>query len=181
MNTKKNHSWQLPVLLIWIVALAAISGCSKKSEPGPDTTGKVAIANLTDEQQITKMIEDALYRLRHGDKSALYELEFPYRRDETNFDRYLAMRAILWANIDTLVQINVDSVKLLEKDSGFVWINMVFVGERGDTSRMDDRLVVNKYGGRWIKPTTSTLKAQNEYADLVRKSDSAAEAEARGE
>ena len=164
-------------LLFFVVGLTSLfNACGRRVEKD-DKTSAVA---TTDDQQITKMIQDAMYRLRQGDKSALYELEFAYERYQTNFDRYLGIQRVQWATADSLESVHIDTINYFLPESAHVFCRVHFKGPTGSESFFDEKLVVYKDEGRWIKPTVSTWAKNQEYLDIYRQADSTAKAEAAG-
>ena len=103
------------------------------------------------------MLNEGLIRLKYGDKSGLYELEFEYLRDEKTYDDYLAMGQIQWASMDSINHLEVTNVIFNPDSSADVEILYVFDSEKGGFTDHTDNFVIYRRNGRWIKPTVSIL------------------------
>ncbi|HKK20375.1 MAG TPA: hypothetical protein VJ983_02805 [candidate division Zixibacteria bacterium] len=173
------------ILSFMLVVLFA--GCSGKKDetPGANSQDEVASANpnqpLTVKDTIETMMNAAMDHLRYGDKSALYENEFPYVRDENTFDQYLKLGPISYASTDSLTHIDVDSLTMYAHDSALTHLTVHFEGPSGKKSELKDSVVVYYSDGRWIKPTVGASSMQANYDRIIRAADSAAAAEAQGE
>ncbi len=179
-----------PLLLISFLIVVMFGGCSSKKETASDPvvetdstiTAQPRFAPGSDEEQIYTMINNALIRLSYGDKSDLYELEYEYFTDETSFDDYLKMGQITYAQMDSILRIDMDSVMFFGEDSAWAIIEYVFKDWEGkEKSRRKDRIVVYKHKGRWIKPTVTVLPLQYEYEARINAARRAAEQEAEEE
>ena len=111
----------------------------------------------------------------------MYDLEFPYLREETDFDTYLKLRSIEFAQMDSLDHLEVNSFEYFGEDSVAVTVAYVFNSLSGEQTQLPDRLMIYRYNDSWVKPTASSLKKQMEFDDLVRRADSAAAAESSGQ
>jgi hypothetical protein len=151
-----------------------MSACGKRVDEADSTK------ELTEEEQISQMLNDAMERLSYGDKSGLYNLEFEYQRYETNFDKYLGIGMIGWANADGWDSLLVDSITYFRPESAFVYTRVYFGDRKPPDDEYEERLVIYKDNGRWIKPTVSKYAEQQEYKEIFRQADSAANAEAEG-
>ena len=170
----KSHRFLFVTLLVILVALL-MSACGKRADKAGSSRKP-----LTEEEQISQMLNDAMYRLSYGDKSGLYNLEFRYQRYETNFDKYLGIGAIGWANADGWDSIRVDSIHYFRPDSAFVYTRVYFGNRKPPDDKYKERLVIYKDGGRWIKPTVSKYSEQQRYEEIFHQADSAAAAENKG-
>ena len=162
------------------LAAALIIGCSA-GQDGDTSQGAPEPAAMTAEEQIAHDLNEALVRLSYGDKTGLYNLEFPYLREETTFDAYLKLRSIEFAQMDSLDHLEVNAFNYFETDSAAVDVAYVFNSLSGEQTKLPDRLIIYKHGDRWVKPTASSLRKQMEFDDLVRQADSAAAAESAGQ
>lgn len=165
-------------IMLLVIACSKDQKESKKSEPvGRLDTSRFNHLSPQD-RQLAAELNEALVRLSYGDKTGLYDLEFQYLRDEKNFDDYVGLRSIEFAKMDSLDHIEVTRIKYANEDSAEVAIIYVFstIGRSGG-SEMHDKLWVYRDGDRWIKPTASNFKKQQDYEELIRKADSAARAE----
>ena len=117
-------------------------------------------------------MRQALWRWKHRDKAALYDMEFPYVREEYTYDEYLQDERIKKANADSLIGYRVTAVEFLEHDSAIVDDELTWLGPSGDTTVLENRNMLYYYGGRWIRPTLGTLEQQLQNDDLQRITDS---------
>ncbi len=170
----------LPLLIL--TGVASLGSCGKKSGSGQDTT--VDLSTQTEgskEHAIEEMLNETIERLRYGDKSGLYENEFDYFTDETNFDDYLKMAQLRYAQADTITFVEVRHVNFLDRDSALVDVTVHFEGPTGKKTFLRDKIIVYWHNGRWIKPTVTVIDLQRDYENKVRVADSAAAAEAEEE
>ena len=170
MNRLKSF-WLM--ILFSVLILVGLNNCSQKSDQEP-----VVEKKLTDKELLEKNLSEALVRLSYGDKSGLYAYEFPYLRDETNFDEYLAMGQIQWANMDTVVALKINNMTYFGEDSVEIAVDYIFKGVTGKESSRPDMFRLYKYKGEWIKPTVSTLTKQLEFDAIYDAAIEAAEKEA---
>lgn len=155
-------------LIILVAITLAVTGCSeqaKQPEAKPDASSQPASEPelVTVNDTIEYVLNEAITRLKYGDKTGLWENEFPYLREETNFDEYLKLRAIKFAEADTVRSIEVTDVKLHEHDSAEVDLIVHFEGPTGTHTEFPDWIIVYYHDGRWMKPTASSIVAQLEY------------------
>jgi len=185
--TRENHdvSWILQILSMSVVILALLlSGCgdgadSTDEEQTQTETQTESDTGLSETAQIEADLNETLARLRLGDKSALYDMEFQYFTDDVNFDDYLKKGEIQWAQADTIEYLTVQSINMFrEDDSARVKVDVVFVGPTGRESHLPQEMPIYFHNGRWIKPTVSTREHQDKYDGLIRAADSAAAADA---
>lgn len=183
MNTKKVPKVS-KILLIMLIStgLGFFGSCGKKSDSGDAGQDATVVSNakgeLSEEEIIEDMLNEVLTRLRYGDKSGLYENEFEYSNDETNFDEYLGMGQIRAAQADTITFVEVRHVNFFDHDSAIVDVTVHFEGPTDKKSFHRDKIVVYYHKGRWIKPTVSVIDLQLNYDNMIRVADSAAAAEA---
>jgi hypothetical protein len=160
------------VLLTTLVLMfAACSGeAEKKSEPAPAVDNPQVAA-------IQEALTEAITRWHYGDKSVLYENEFPYLRSERTLEEYLDHRQIKYTNADSVEALRVLDVQFFGSDSADARVEALLVGSRGDTVRSVDVFRLYYFGGRWIKPTLSAWVYQMQNEARRRTADSAAAAE----
>ena len=166
--------------LITAIMILLVLGCGENKE----TTEKVgsAVQNPTTPEGKEKLFEDilnlAMDRLRYKDKSYLYELEFPYYREENTFDKFLEHGKIRGAQADTLEFVDIVKLNMYEPDSAVALVEVHFKGPTGEeTIFKGDSLTFYWYAGKWIRPTVSTYDAQRQFDDIRQRADSAAQAE----
>lgn len=177
VNTMKRTKIILQLLTCGLIAV--LIGCSASQD---DTSqADTDQAAMTEEEKIAHNLNEALVRLTYGDKTGLYNLEFPYLREETNFDVYLKLRSIEFAQMDSLDHLEVNNVQYFDDDSASVDVAYVLNSLSGEQTKLPDRLIIYKYKDRWVKPTASSLKKQLEFDELVRQADSSAAAESAGQ
>ncbi len=169
----KRFKFSWLIILFSTLALVGLNNCSKKTEQEP-TTDK----NLSDKEVLEKSLSEALVRLSYGDKSGLYDFEFPYLREETNYDEYLAMRQVQWANMDTVIALRVNDITYFGEDSVELVVDYVFRGISGQESIRPDLFKIYKYRDKWVKPTVSFLHKQLEFDEIYDAAIKAAEKEA---
>lgn len=184
MNTTKAVPKVSKILLLMLISVGVwfFGSCGKKSgsgDAGQDATvASNAKSDLSEEDVIEEMLNEAITRLKYGDKSALYENEFEYYTDEINFDEYLETGQMRYAQADTITFVEVRYVEFFDHDSAIVDVTVHFEGPTGQKSYFDDRIVVYYHKGRWIKPTITVVDHQLDYEEKIRVADSAAAAEA---
>ena len=137
----------------------------------PSTDGK------SDEQFIQEALTEAITRWHYGDKAGLYDNEFEYFQERFTFDDYLKFGE-LQLDADTVDGILAKKIELFGRDSAKVEAEIVFKGPTGRISRISDTYWLWYHRGRWIRPTVSQFKLQQQYEQSRRAADSAAEAEA---
>ncbi|NOY88569.1 MAG: hypothetical protein GXO93_04145 [FCB group bacterium] len=167
-------------LFLIILGYLFVIGCSNqsnKAKTASDATGNQKIMTLKD--TIEDVLNEAMTRLRYGDKSGLYENEFSYLKDTTTFDDYLKTGQMQYASNDSLSHIDVNDVELFNHDSARVKVTVNFEGPSGKKHSLDDKITVYYHKGRWIKPTISVIKHELEYENMIHQAESAAAAEAQ--
>ncbi len=161
-----------------LVQLALIlAGCSSDSKK---ETGDKA-SQIDDAAQIQEALTEVITRWHYGDKSALYDNEFEYLQLEYSFDDYLELKHIRPMEADTVRAVRVHDIQFFGRDSADADVEIVFVGPSGDTSCISDVYRLYHFRDRWIRPTLSTAELQQEFDDIRREADSAAEAESDNE
>ncbi len=170
----KSHRF-LFISLFVVSFTLLMSACGKRVDNASSSKKE-----QTEDEQISQMLNDAMYRLSYGDKSGLYNLEFRYQRYETNFDKYLGIGMINWANADGWDSIRVDSINYFRPESAFVYTRVYFGDRKPPDDKYEERLVIYKDNGRWIKPTVSKYGEQKRYEEIFHQADSAANAESEG-
>lgn len=165
-----------------IIVLLFFLGCSgdkqsakpdaKKDSTEASTKHKTELAKIPEgaslEDTIEFVMNEAITRLKYGDKSGLYENEFQYYTDEHNLDDFLKSGPAMYAKADTVSHIDVISVQRYPADSAVVAVEVMFEGKTGTTSMLRDTVSVYYSGGRWKKPTASHITPQLEYEKLVK-------------
>ncbi|MCH9023826.1 MAG: hypothetical protein IH931_00700 [candidate division Zixibacteria bacterium] len=166
--------------LVMTILILLVLGCGENKE----TTQKVESTeqNPATPEGKEKLFEDILNktmdRLRYRDKSYIYELEFPYYREENTFDKFLENGKIRGAKADTLEFVDIVKLSMYEPDSAVAYVEVHFKGPTGkETILKGDSLTFYWYGDKWIRPTISTYDAQHQLDDIRQRADSAAQAE----
>ena len=175
-NKYKMYKIALAIALFTLLVL----GCGENKE----TTQKVESADQNPvtpegkEKLFKDIINQAMDRLRYKDKSYLYELEFPYYREENTFDKFLEHGKIRGAQADTLEFVDIVKLSMYEPDSAVAHVEVHFKGPTGEeTIFKGDSLTFYWYAGKWIRPTVSTYDAQRQLDEIRQRADSAAQAE----
>jgi len=168
------------IVSVMTILILLILGCGENQE----ITERVdsAVQNPTTPEGKEKLFEEIINRtmdrLRYSDKSYLYELEFPYYREENTFDKYLENRKIRGAKADTLDHVDIVKLSMYEPDSAVVHVEVHFNGPTGEeTILKGDSLTFYWYRDTWVKPTVSTYDAQRQLDEIRQRADSAAQAE----
>jgi hypothetical protein len=179
---------QMSRYVLLTLMMAVIAGCGSKDDAntvdtdqpvttGTDTSASGAVSQ--DDREIEEMMNMAMRRLRYGDKSALYDLEFPYQRVRANFDEYLDWGLIRGAEADSVDHIEVVSIDYYGgRDSAWVDVIVHFIGPSGKETLFPTTTKIYRFDGQWIRPTTSNYDAQLGFDKLRNEADSAAKAEA---
>ncbi len=165
----------LTTLLIGLAVACSQQEGNKADDSGAasllDTSGAVAEMDqrTKDSIEIDKALKTALKRWKYRDKAALYDMEFPYLRDEYTFDEYLEVQRIADASADSLIDQQIKSIQFFRSgDSAYVFEKLWFVGPSGRTWEHGNYERMYKRDGRWIRPTISNFDAQHE-ADVLNK------------
>lgn len=144
-------------LFLILLITGVLFGCSGQSDNKTDKPETATVDDLTqgdpDKQAIKDMLEEAIERLRYGDKGGLYDNEFDFVKEKYTFDEYLQHLYIKTATGDSVTSFDILDIKLLDGDSARVRDRVVFVGVQGDTSVMHNEYSVYYENDRWIKPT----------------------------
>jgi hypothetical protein len=135
-----------------------------------------APAKNSDKAAITAMINEYFDRVMEGDKTVLYENEFPYYTDEHSLDDYMEFRQVLDYKYDTLAGVNVDSIHVMG-DSALLWVNVHYAGKAGTDKERPYLLKAYRCRGRWLRPYLSHWEDEAEYEEQIRQYDSAVAAE----
>jgi len=168
------------LLFLIILGYLFVIGCSNqsnKAKTASNSTGNQKTMTLKD--TIESVINEAMTRLRYGDKSGLYENEFSYLKDTTTFDDYLKTGQMKYAKNDSISHIDVNDVELFNHDSARVKVTVNFEGPTGKKHFLDDKITVYYHKGRWIKPTISVIGHELEYENMIHQAESSATAEAK--
>lgn len=168
VNTvRRMFNW---TVVATISVLLVIIACSEKQEPaevGVEAEAEVAAVTkkepVTFEDSIDLIINEAMARLRYGDKTGIYRLEFEYLTKQTSYDDYLKLRQVVQSKNDTLTRLEVTSFNKFEDDSAWIYLNVHFDGPTGQHTTLPDSILMYNHKGRWIKPTASTLKGQLDW------------------
>lgn len=151
------------VLLIW--------GCGS-DKPGvrtgddSDSTEDVSVAKLSDEEAITAMLVEMIDRVKEGDKTVLYEMEFSYYTDSVSLSEYMEIPRVLEYKYDTLSGIVVDSVNMMD-DSAIALVTIKYESLGGGQTERQYPLTVYKIDDRWVRPYLSKYAREIEYRKLV--------------
>ncbi len=151
--------------------------CSNKEEAKIEA--KKNIPKNDDEAAITAMMNEYFDRVMEGDKTVLYENEFPYYTDEHPLDEYMAFNQVLNYKYDTLAAVDVDTIMVLG-DSAIVGVNVHYASKDGTDKERRYPLKVYRCYGRWMRPYLSHWKDEAEYEEQIRQYDSAVAAEEKG-
>ncbi len=142
-------------LAMVIIAILFLSGC-KEEKPVNST-----------EAILFQKCEELFTRMKVGDFDVIYKNEFPYLREEASLEEYLNHRRFKDYNIDTLVALQLDSIKDMT-DSAFLYIQLEWL--LADSSLFIQPIGLRYYysGDEWIKPTMSAIGDQREFEEELR-------------
>ena len=149
-------------------------------------SGQIEAPELSEREQalqdIQAVLDETIERFKYFDKSALYEMELEYYKDQTTYGEYLEEDGIRHFNPDSVARIVAQDLEFRGPDTAAVDVQVVFVGPTGDSSFAQDTYTFLKRDGQWIKPTITSnyaaIREQQRYEELIRQADSAAKAEA---
>jgi len=167
------------VFLFLVCFLGGCSGSDDKSETAIETD---TIGDQVDDSSLVDNVivdNDAITRIKYGDKSGLYENEFEYLIDEKPFEEYITFPQIVNAKADTIDFVEVLKYEPREDNSAIVDVIVHFLGPTGVRTDYPDMIRMYKHKGRWIKPTVSSILHQKNYEEIMRQAESDAEEEAR--
>lgn len=132
-------------------------------------------ARVTDPDQSAIMAGavDMFTRIKLRDKSAIYENEFPYLREDTDLEDFLNNTFIKGYFADTLEAMQIDSIIVQDTMISGKKIALAFV--QMEYRLADSSLFVNKIrllyfniDNTWLKPTLSRVARQNEFEEEIR-------------
>ena len=174
-------SFRITIILIMFLLLV-VFGCSsdktdKTSEDTSDLDTNYYSHLSPEEQEIANTLNDALQRLRYNDKSGLYELEFSYYTDENSYDEYIKRGEIQYAQMDSIHHLEVYDFIYYGEDSADVNIAYIFSSPGDSLSKVNDKFRIYKSNDRWVKPTVTRIRYQEEYDYKIQKAIEAAEEE----
>lgn len=177
MKVSKRYRF---LVLFVLVALVAVLGCGGDDQTETVADTKPAEDTLPFARVLEKQFNQTLDRLRYGDRSGLWENEFPFLREEMTFDLYVQDRQIRFANADSLTFLEVRHVDKFDMDSAVCEVTFHFEGLSGKKHFADQEFTVYYYQGKWIKPTISSYAQQAHVDSLMQEAIKAAEREAEG-
>ena len=96
-----------------------------------------------------------------------------------SYDEYLTVKQIKVMESDTVEDFLVKEVKFMDGDSARVDVDVMFIGPSLETTYYAQTWTMHNHEGRWIRPTLSSRKGQDEWEARRRAADSAAAAEER--
>ncbi len=172
------------ILATLIAITAMLFGC------GGDETAEVVEdaavveqstdAPVTVADTIELALNKALRMVKYGDKSGLYDNEFAYLKDMMGYAEYLKLGEVRYSEADSVTWVDVLNVDLMsggEYDSAWIDVMVNFEGPTGAVNSLEDRIIVYRHQGNWIKPTASVILQQMDYDRRIRGADSAAAVE----
>lgn len=171
--------------LLCIIPLVVVCGCSNKetSKTEPDTSAVEVTATpkkelLTFEDSLEYILSDPWKRARYDDNSGFYDNEFAYLTDEVPLDEYITFGQITFDYGMTVENLKVLEVEKFPGDSALADVEVTFRNNT-DGKIQDIKQIITVYysNGRWIKPTVSIIKMQQEYEEKIRQAIKAAEEE----
>ena len=181
----KANNPRLSVILIPLIAILCMSGCGgsgdKTQEPANTAPEKLSFSKWevgTLESDIEIVINETIDRMRYGDKSGLYEMEFNYLTDAETFDDYLKRGEVRWANADSMSYIEVKRVTPFGEDSASVDVLIHMTKSDGTDLPVDEHFLLYHIYDYWNKPFVSRIEDEIKYQNLIHDAERAAEEEA---
>ncbi|HSG69129.1 MAG TPA: hypothetical protein VLA12_01870 [Planctomycetaceae bacterium] len=157
---------------------ATADSSSARTNPFDDIWS-ARMAGLDDEsRQMFESLNSAIVRLRYGDRSGLYDNEFEYLKDESDFDKYRNFQQVSYLTADSIEWVGISSYEHRGEDQAIVNVVVHFLGPTGVRSEYPDVVRMFRHNGRWIKPSVSVWPNQQEYENLIREAEDAAAKEA---
>lgn len=149
------------------------------SEADSDDVWTQRAAGLDDEaSQMFESLNAAIVRLRFGDRSGLYDNEFEYMRDESEFSDYRVFQQVSFLTADSIEWIEVANYEYRGENQAIVNVIVHFLGPTGERSEYPDVVRMFRHKGTWIKPSVSVWPNQEEYEKIIREAEEAARREA---
>lgn len=181
----KINSHRMSKLLIVITLMAFLAGCGgsgdKADEPATATQEKLSFSKWepgTLEAEIEIVLNETVDRMRYGDKSGLYDMEFDYLRDAETFDDYLKRGEVRWANADSMDYIEVLRVTPFGDDSVSTDVLIHMTKSNGTKLAFDEHFLLYHIYDYWNKPFVSRIEDEIKYQNLIRDAEQAAREEA---
>jgi len=118
-------------------------------------------------KEIQEMLTEMVDRVKEGDKTVLYEMEFDYYTDSVSLSEYMEINRVLNYKYDTLGAIRVDTV-VVYGDSAMVGVTVIYESVVGGTTERPYAIKAYKYNGEWLRPYLSNYAKELEYQERVR-------------
>jgi len=169
------NNWRYVFLSVFVILFLACSGNDKQES----SEAAAEVAEQSDETELKAALTEMIKRISYGDKTAFYENEFQYYRDEISLSEYMELHRVKDYAFDTLRGIAFDSVRIMG-DSAIVWAEAIYESKAGgEVRKAYPPLKMYNFQGRWIWPYMSRGHARDEieYLDELRRYDSDAAAE----
>jgi len=148
----KRHAFGIVLTMLMVLPLFAC-----QTEPPVDSTESLVISKT----------QEMFTRIKVRDYAVIWENEFPYLRQDSPLEEYLANSYMTWYKPDTLVAVQVDSATLFD-DSAYIHMMLEWIMP-DSTFKVDTiRLRWHYCDDEWIKPTLSILDRQLDYEDELR-------------
>ncbi len=145
--------------------IALIASCSQKEASKPSDGAQYAVGS--DKEQVKHDVSDFFDRMREGDKTVLYENEFPYYKQLASLNDYYTFDQIMAYQYDTMKAMTVDSVTIMA-DSAIAYITVTYELRAGGETTQDYPVRMYRSGDHWIKPSMSNVRQEAEYEDFKR-------------
>lgn len=148
------------MLSVFILFLLLI-GCGNQEttkKPGSQST---AAEESGDEATIRALMIEYIDRTKEGDKTVLYENEFPYYKDLISLTEYMEYRFVRDYPYESLSSVQVDSLRILG-DSALVWIQVSYDISNPDKRMQPYTVKVYHSNGKWLRPYLSHYDKQLE-------------------
>ncbi len=145
--------------------IALIASCSQKEASKPSDGAQYAAGS--DKEQVKRDITDFFNRMREGDKTVLYENEFPYYKANYSLNDYYSFDQIMVYQYDTMKAMTVDSVTIMG-DTAMAYITVSYELRAGGETTKDYPVRLYRSGDHWIKPSMSNVGQEAQYEAFKR-------------
>lgn len=146
------------MLSVFIIFLLLI-GCGNQETSKNPGSPSVKTEEPGDEATIRALITEYIDRTKEGDKTVLYENEFPYYKDIISLSEYMEYRYVRDYPYDALSSVQVDSLRILG-DSALVWIKVTYDISDPNKEMQSYTVRVYRSNGKWYRPYQSHYDKQ---------------------
>ncbi|MEW5923003.1 MAG: hypothetical protein AB1746_03360 [Candidatus Zixiibacteriota bacterium] len=166
---KSYRMLSIPVIFLLLIGCGNQETAQNSSSPG------VTTEETSDEATIRALMIEYIERTKEGDKTVLYENEFPYYKDLISLTEYMEYRWVRDYEYNRLSSIEVDSLRIFG-DSATVWIRLSYGIDVPEGEWRSYAAKVYRSHGKWYRPYQSHYDKQLEndaeikaYEEAVRR------------